>query len=439
MADRKNESSSRTTGAASSSTRRTSTSSTARTATTSTARTSTARTGAASTGAASSTASTSGASRAADLSDLPTVELEAEIMALARRLAAGTYELLALVGELDARGTWALSGALSCAAWLAGVCDIDLATARTQLRVARALRLHPVLDRAMADGDLSYAKARVLVPHLSEENVDALVRIAETTPAGRLGVAIATWMHRHDDPDAIADRQHQARSCSWRTDCDGMIVLTARLTPEVAGRVCAVIDSQVMRAPAGASTSSHTATTTATTASDAPAGASLLQQRADALAAVVTGGGGTVDAEVVIHVGPEGSTLSDGTPLSDHAVAGLLPEAFVSLLLHDARRFPIDASPRRRAPTRRQRRVVDARSDECAHPGCHCRTFLQYDHVQPYARGGPTTVDNLQRLCGPHNRAREGDGRAREGDGRAREGDGRPREGDGATSEGDGR
>jgi hypothetical protein len=374
--------------------------------------TSTASTSTASCGDASTRCG--GVPGAADLSGLPTVELEAEITALARRLAAGTYELLVLVGELDARGTWALTGALSCAAWLARICDIDLATARTQVRVARALRRHPALDRTMADGDLSYAKARVLVPHLSDENVDALVRIAEITPAGRLGVAIATWMHRHDDPDAIADRQHQARSCSWRTDCDGTVVLTARLTPEVAGRVCAVIDTHVMRAPAGAST------TASTTATDAPAGASLGQQRADALAALLTGGGGTVDAEVVILVGPEGNALTDGTPLSDHAVAGLLPEAFVSLLLHDTRRFPIDASPRRRAPTRRQRRVVDARGDECAQPGCHCRTFLQYDHVQPYARGGPTTVDNLQRLCGPHNRARAGDGGARDEDGNAR-------------------
>ncbi len=139
----------------------------------------------------------------------------------------------------------------------------------------------------------------------------------------------------------------------------------------------------------------------------APTGASLTQQRADALVAVATGGGGRVDAEVVIHVDQTGNTLTDGTPLNDHAVAGLLPDAFVSLLLHDAVRQPIDASPRRRTPTRRQRRVLDERATECQHPGCHARTFLQYDHIQPYAHDGPTVVDNLQRLCGPHNRAHE--------------------------------
>ena len=172
-----------------------------------------------------------------------------------------------------------------------------------------------------------------------------------------------------------------------------MVTITARLPPAQAAAVCAVIDQQV-------------------TVTNAPAGASGPQQRADALVAVVTqsggagSGGGTVTTEVVIHVRADGITLTDGTPLSDHAVAGLLPDAFISLLLLDNQRYPIDASPRRRAPTRRQRRVLDERSPECEHLGCHARAFLDYDHNYRYADGGTTTLDNLRRLCGPHNRAR---------------------------------
>ena len=246
----------------------------------------------------------------------------------------------------------------------------------------------------MANGDVSYAKARVLVPHLSEGNVDDLIGLAERNPAGRLGVAIAAWAQRNEDPDVLAARQHDARSVSWRTDPDGTVVLTARLAPEAAGVVCAVIDTVVTRA-------------------DAPAGASLSQQRADALVTAVTAGaagdgtGAGVEVEVVVHVTEDGNRLPDGTPLSDHAVTALLPDAFVSLLMHDAARQPVDASPRRRSPTRRQRRVIDERHPECQHPGCHARALLQYDHIDPYGTGGPTVVANLQRLCGPHNRARQ--------------------------------
>jgi 5-methylcytosine-specific restriction endonuclease McrA len=124
---------------------------------------------------------------------------------------------------------------------------------------------------------------------------------------------------------------------------------------------------------------------------------------------VVTGGGADVAAEVVIHVRGDDptSTLADGTPLTEHAVASLLPEAFVSLLVKDMDARPIDASPRRRSPTRRQRRVLDETHPTCGHPGCSARAFLQYDHLHPYSEGGPTTLTNLWRLCGPHNRARQ--------------------------------
>jgi hypothetical protein len=102
-----------------------------------------------------------------DLGSEPVERLEAEVIDLSARLAAGTYELLVLVGELDHRGSWATWGALSCAAWLADCCDIDVATARTQVRVARAMRQFPALDQAMASGDVSYAKARVLAAYLT--------------------------------------------------------------------------------------------------------------------------------------------------------------------------------------------------------------------------------------------------------------------------------
>ncbi len=87
-----------------------------------------------------------------DVAGLPAARLEAEILTLAERLAAGTYELLVLVGELDARGTWAAWGALSCAAWLADACDVEVGTARTQVRVARALRAHRCSMRRCGPG-----------------------------------------------------------------------------------------------------------------------------------------------------------------------------------------------------------------------------------------------------------------------------------------------
>lgn len=333
------------------------------------------------------------------LSDMASRRLESRIVDLVNHMSSATYDLLVLIGEFDDRGGYVLTGALSCAAWLADRCDIEMVTAHNQVRVARAMRAFPLLDVAMAAGDVSYAKARMLAPHLTGEHAPELVHLASITPASKLSTAIARWSHRHESHDDIDARHHDERSVSWRTDPDGMVRITARLAPADAAGVCAMIDKVVTVTPTGAGDGSD---------ASCP---NLAQQRADALVDLATRAGGVtdsrgVDTEVVIHVTDEGNTLADGTPLTDNAVTGLLPGAFVSLLLLDRQRHPIDASPRRRFPTRRQRRVIDARQDECQHPGCHARVLLQYDHKQPYPLGGPTTIDNLQRLCGPHNRVK---------------------------------
>ena len=271
---------------------------------------------------------------------------------------------------------------------------MDVGTARSWVRVARAMRRHPALAEAMAQCRVSYGKARVVVPYLAEmapddPRVGEVVDLAASHPAAGLGRAIAAWAVRNEDPDETDERHHREQRLSWRTDFDGMVTGTFRLPPLEAGKLIAQIDRRVM-------------------SDRAPTGASLAHRRATALVGLATDGGGRLDAELVIHVDENGCHLADGTPIPDHAVAGLIDQAFISLLVHDNDRQPIDASPRRRHPTRRQKRVLDARQAECAEPGCTARALLQYDHIVPYPKGGPTILTNLQRLCGPHNRAKGG-------------------------------
>jgi hypothetical protein len=327
------------------------------------------------------------------VAEMATELLEAELTSTAATLAGRTYDLLVLVGEYDHRDAHLAWGHLSCVAWLADLCEIERSTAASYVRVARVMRRFAVLDRAMRDGEVSYAKARVLAGQLSSVNCDELVAIATVTPAGRLGAAIARWSRANDDVEVIDARHHEQRSVTARTVPDGMITITARLPPLEGGAVLAVIDAHL------------------SLPHDAPAGAwpTLPQQRADALVdAIATGGGGTVDTELVIHVrGRDATMLADGTPVSEHAVTHLLDSSFVSLLVHDMEGRPIDASPQRRAPTRRQKRLLDELHPTCARHGCTATRFLQADHIQRRSEGGSTVIANLRNLCGPHNRERE--------------------------------
>lgn len=86
------------------------------------------------------------------------------------------------------------------------------------------------------------------------------------------------------------------------------------------------------------------------------------------------------------------------------AVARIAPEAFIRALILDAEGRPIDASPRRRHPSTRQKRVVKERDRVCV--DCGSNVLLEYDHVPDFAQSGRTVVDELELRCAPCHRRR---------------------------------
>ena len=130
----------------------------------------------------------------------------------------------------------------------------------------------------------------------------------------------------------------------------------------------------------------------------------LAQQRADALVALLTNGGADIVTELVIHVRGDGCTLDNGTPVPDHAVARLIPTAFIRMLIHDANRRPINASRRQRFPTTRQKRVVRARDQRCI--DCGATDLIQYDHEPDYDITNHTIVEELHCRCSRCHRTR---------------------------------
>ncbi len=61
----------------------------------------------------------------------------------------------------------------------------------------------------------------------------------------------------------------------------------------------------------------------------------------------------------------------------------------------------------RRRPTAAMRRFVTARDPTCPYPGCVVSTGgAELDHIQPWAEGGPTTLDNLAPPCPKHHQQR---------------------------------
>jgi len=110
-------------------------------------------------------------------------ELDRDIVNLAARINAATYELLVLIRQFDERAGWLKWGLANCAEWLHYRCDLSMNAAREKVRVAHALKTLPDFAAAFAAGDLSYSKVRALTRVLGVDNQELLSFALKTTTA----------------------------------------------------------------------------------------------------------------------------------------------------------------------------------------------------------------------------------------------------------------
>lgn len=331
-------------------------------------------------------------------------EVEAEILTIAGAMAASKARLLHLVGEFDAAGGWIPTGALSCAHWLASLLDIELSTAREQVRTARALRHLPEVRDKFESGALSYAKVRQLTRVATVDNERELLPLAERVPAGELARALAAWQQR-TDPDGARARQLAERGVSFRDEPTGNRTVIAQLSAATASVLEALLDAEVLHAPADAS------------AAKAP----LRHRRADAFARLIdrmaAGGGGAPAGassgttamrswrpELVLHRRMGETSMSDGTVLPEAVARQFSCDCDVRVMTHLPDGCPADVGRRYRiVPPRLRTLVLERDSYRCRFPGCRARHYLEVHHIVHWEDGGETALANLVTLCGHHH------------------------------------
>jgi hypothetical protein len=177
----------------------------------------------------------------------PVEQLGEAIAEMAARLTAATYELLVMLREFDAQAGWN-NGFLSCAHWLHWRTGIDLGAAREKVRVARALANLPHLSGAMQRGEISYAKVRGLTRIATPDNEAQLLDVAYAGTAAHVERVVRAW-RRCDRVEEARETQraHLNRSVTTWVDDDGMVVLRARLTPELGAVVQRALEAATER------------------------------------------------------------------------------------------------------------------------------------------------------------------------------------------------
>jgi len=335
-----------------------------------------------------------------------------EIAELSAHLEAATARLLDLIREFDARAGWN-TGFRSCAAWLSWRVGLDPGAARERVRVARALGVLPLLARALARGELSYAKVRALTRVATPETEARLLRVGRAGTAEHVERIVRGWRRVDRKAEtAEASTRHIRRSLHVYQDEDGMVTIRGRLEPEVGAALMQALSAarETLYRDARANSADVSAETP-----------TMEQQQADALALLaesalhhgIDPGAPAERYQVVVHVdagvledpNTAGQSVVDGgTRVSAETAQRLACDATRVVMRHDPDGRVTEVASRTRTIPAALRRALHHRDRGCRFPGCRGR-FVQGHHIHHWARGGPTTLSNLALLCRRHHRA----------------------------------
>ena len=73
-------------------------------------------------------------------------------------------------------------------------------------------------------------------------------------------------------------------------------------------------------------------------------------------------------------------------------------------IVEDDRGMPLDVGRKRRVASTALKRALWSRDRACTFPGCHNKRFVDAHHIEHWADGGDTSLENLTLLCTYHHR-----------------------------------
>jgi hypothetical protein len=290
--------------------------------------------------------------------------------------------------------------------WMAQSTGSSAGAARAELATIGSVAAYPETRDALRAGEVSLVQAGEIAsaPAACEAELLALARTS-----GSRAVQDAARKRRLEgiDRDELHARQHAAREVVHWRDRFGMVCFRGALPPEVGLPFVNRLDAETDRVSRDAR---RTGAAVTREQGAADAFCRLLHAKA-------TGRARSADLVLVQdldayrrgHAHPgEVSHIVGGGPIPVSVARELSRDAFVKVVLHDGvqihtvahfgrhRPAELDTAPQLGAPP-------DFDGVTCAELGCDRRYGLQWDHRDPVANGGPTSVDNLQPLCLPHH------------------------------------
>jgi hypothetical protein len=291
-----------------------------------------------------------------------------------------TVRLLIHLGEFDSRRLYRAEGYASMYLYCVGALKMSEDVAKKRIRVARKTRTYPRILRDLADGSLTLTSVVMLCPYLTDGNAGDLLEAAQGRTLEQVAELIAERFPQADLPTLV-----QPLSAPMRLAMD-----------DLDGSSC----QKGAARPLG---------TSFAMASGPPTRVTPLAPERYGVQFTI----GREDKELLEHAQ---AMLAHQMPSRDegqvflHALRALVRQL-------EKRKFGATDRPHRVSQESKSTRHIPARvkravrardGNQCtygAHNGHRCqeRRFLEFDHIDPVARGGKSTIENLRLRCRAHN------------------------------------
>jgi 5-methylcytosine-specific restriction endonuclease McrA len=308
-----------------------------------------------------------------------------------------TALVLAHIAEVDARALHVPAGYPSMYLYCVDHLHMSEDEAFRRIRAARAGREFPAVFLAEADGRLHLSAVSLLAPHLNAENAGELIAAATHKSKAGIEHLLAQRFPRPDVPTLIATLPESAPS--------GPVISDNQLVP---GRVdCHNSPATTAPPPALVACGIPSAPARMDVAVPPAQLAPLAPERFKFQC--------TIDQSTHDLLRQAQALLGHQVPAGD--VAQVLHRA-LTLLVHqlEPRKFAATEKPRPGRGSRRQRHIpAEVKRAVWKRDGARCAfvsddgqrcpetSDLEFDHMDPVARGGRATVDRMRLLCRAHN------------------------------------
>ena len=327
------------------------------------------------------------------------------------------------VGQVERTNGWKGEGAKSISEWLSSETDCPQYEAQSVVVLANQLQHLPVTQAALRNGTLSNAQAvevargAIVAPNTETQllNLAKHATVRDLRDASSRVVAAAT-------DEAERHRQvHKSRYFKSWTDLDGSFNVKGRMTAANGALVMAAlkpIQDQIFKVArkSGEHERPEAYAADALMVLCEKANDAALGSNAGASTAKTRRTNAVMNIRVDIDALKRGHTkhgeiceIAGVGPIPVATATEYLGEAFLKLLVIDGTEIKTIAHMGRAIPAK-LRTGIEERDRVCQVPTCDMSIGLEIDHIVPFAEGGPTTFENLVRLCKRHHLQKTHDG-----------------------------